>query len=295
MGLDNVNVIKFDICLMNPPFSGDRPGDGLYTQFFNKVVDITDKTMFVGPSTAFVEHQSGSTAKKHFKETRSKMDAYNTVIEKIDNDFAGVAVKSELVVVYLDKTKSHKITYIKNGITAHFEQQKDIITFFDNEYMVEFDKKLKLFISKSDVLEKHIKLTKGYGGFSKSKLKELNPDMKKLFVYMLKPNANFVSVAYKNKLANVRNYNEDDQKIAAAYVCFNIDERYKADNFIKYINTDFVKICVKDAMYSSTGNVNRYQIIPYLDFSKTYDDNTLFKMIGMTYDKNEVDNIIDNL
>jgi hypothetical protein len=43
-------------------------------------------------------------------------------------------------------------------------------------------------------------------------------------------------------------------------------------------------------------SVDKYKYFPYLDFSKVYNTEDLFKLIGMEYDKEEIDNILnDNL
>ena len=43
-------------------------------------------------------------------------------------------------------------------------------------------------------------------------------------------------------------------------------------------------------------SVDKYKYFPYLDFSKVYNTEDLFKLIGMEYNKEEIDNILkDNI
>ena len=37
----------------------------------------------------------------------------------------------------------------------------------------------------------------------------------------------------------------------------------------------------------------KYDFVPWLDFSKSYTDEKLFNMIGMKYDKSEINKILD--
>lgn len=52
-------------------------------------------------------------------------------------------------------------------------------------------------------------------------------------------------------------------------------------------------MCVKFSSISNIGGVNRYTIVPWLNFSKKYTEDDLFNLIGMNYDKKEVNKILD--
>ena len=97
----------------------------------------------------------------------------------------------------------------------------------------------------------------------------------------------------KNDLDKVKEYNDEDQyKKSMCYVEFDKSEKNKAENFLNYLDSDLVKLCIKFSTLSNIQNINRYTIIPWLDFSKSYTDEELFEMIGMKYDKEEIDKIL---
>ena len=287
--------MKFDICLMNPPYSDNQPGDGFYAKFLNKAIELTDTLISINPDPAVTGHQSGSIAKKEFSKFRNIMDTYYVEVDSINNDtFPDAHIKSGLCIVYLDKNKNHEIVYTKDGVTTTFQKQADINNYFDNPYLVEFDNKIrKYFAAGKDCVENHMKLTKGYGDFSKIKLKEPNPDPSLLYIYLIKPNAAFTYAAY-NTRGGVREYSDDDQKRGAGYITFKKSERKEAENALKYIQSDFVHLCVIFSSISNIGSVNRYSVIPWIDFSRSYTEQELFKLIGMKYNKTEVDKIIND-
>lgn len=290
--------MRFDICLMNPPYMKSQPGDGFYVEFLNNVCKISGKIISVNPDPAIIGHQSGSIAKNQFKAFRKFMDEHYIEIDAVDPSiFEDAGIKSGLCIVNIDNNKSHNIIYNKFGVIKSFNTQKEINDYFDNKYLVEFDNKIrKYFNNGNDCLENHIKLTKGYGDFSKIKYKESNPDTSLLYIYLLKPNAAYAYAAYtdvNDNRSKVAEYNEEDQKRGAAYITFSRNEREQANNALNYIQSDFVHMCVKFSSISNIGGVNRYTIVPWLNFSKKYTEDDLFNLIGMNYDKKEVNKILD--
>ena len=287
------NGRKFDICLMNPPYA-NHPGDGLYVKFLNKCINITNNLISINPDGPITGHGSGSLAKYAFKEFRENLDSYNFDIELIDGKQFDAAIKSNICIIKFDRNKDHNIHLNYYGHEEDFDKQKDINIFFYNDYLVEFDKKIRKYVKENGCIEDHMKLTAGYGDFVKSKLKEINPDKSKLFVYFLKPNASFpYAKMKKNDLDKVKEYNDEDQyKKSMCYVEFDKSEKNKAENFLNYLDSDLVKLCIKFSTLSNIQNINRYTIIPWLDFSKSYTDEELFEMIGMKYDKEEIDKIL---
>lgn len=286
-----------DVCLMNPPYA-KTVGDGLYVKFINKCCDLATNIISVNPETVFIGHSTGGLAKSSYKRLRNYMDNHYIDIEMIDAKKFDANIKSGICIVHIDNVKTPKIKFNYFGNIKEFEKQEDINTYFNNNYILTFEKCIKNYLAKhSDCVENHMKLTKAYGDFVKVKFKENNPDKSKLYVYFMKPGASFIYMIYKengkNNLGKVREYNEEDQKTSCAYVNFNINEKHKANNALQYFKTDFVRLCIKFAAISKYTYVNRYQVVPWLDFYKSYTDEELFKMIGMEYDKEEIDKILN--
>lgn len=284
---------------MNPPFNGTNKGDGIYANFINGCCKlIKDQLISINPDNAVCSHPC-KRPRKQFTILRNFMDEHYIEIEHIRPDmFEGAAPYGDLVIINIDLTKPHNIIYTnKRGNTCTYEKQKDIKSYFDNNLLMEFDNKIRKFIEESgDCFENHLKITKKMENYTKNYLKEMNPDKSLLYVFCIRPGALFKYAAYKknNKhgFDKVREYYEEDQNVSAGYVNFRKDERDKAENALNYLYTKFVDLCVKFAYISDITNGNRYQIVPWLDFSKSYTDKELFNMIGMEYDEEKIDEII---
>ena len=80
----------------------------------------------------------------------------------------------------------------------------------------------------------------------------------------------------------------------ALYIKFdnNILGLKKSEYLCSYLHTDFVKLIFKCAG-EKYHQYLKYDFIPWLDFSKNYTSIELFNMIGMEYDENEINKILE--
>lgn len=71
---------------------------------------------------------------------------------------------------------------------------------------------------------------------------------------------------------------------------FVVKNEEEGKNAIHYLMSDFARLCC----YVSRETIGRfgYQFLPALDFSKSYTEEELFNMIGMEYNKEEIDKIL---
>ena len=77
------------------------------------------------------------------------------------------------------------------------------------------------------------------------------------------------------------------------YIKLNKNEYEKSINICSYLKTDFCKLLLRlrGRYYHS---YLKFDFVPWLDFSKEWTDEELFKIIGMKYDKEEIDKILKN-
>ena len=124
-----------------------------------------------------------------------------------------------------------------------------------------------------------------------------NPNKDSLFIYIYKINASFTGILYKSlTYNNAVEYNESTfAKGSLLYIELNKNDYKKSENICSYLKTDFCKL-ITNLAGEYFHPYLRYDFIPWLDFSKSYTDEELFKIIGMEYNKEEIDNILkDNI
>lgn len=288
-------VLNETVCIMNPPFTVHHVGDGGYVLFLNKVSDMCDEFVSVNPPSAVIGKRTTNmnTPSRKFREYMNKTYCE---IEQVNDKFMGAAINGGAIIVYCDRKQEHRISFNWDGHHIDYERQEDIKTYFYNDYLCEFERKIREFMPGKDCIENHLNLTPVYGRFSKQNLKNNNPDKEMLFCFCMQTCAMYGSVGFAegNKFGfdKVKEYDENDQKRSVGYVNFRKDEREQAENFLKYIRTDFINMCKTIAYHSDIVAYNCYQIMPWLDFKKSYDDHMLFEMIGMEYDRDEAKNIL---
>ena len=316
--LKDTNETKpFDVCLMNPPYSGINPGDSLYIDFINKSVELSDKLVVISPLVGFLGHnEHGSAAGKNVK-LHSLMDKYKPEIEETKNAF-DAGIKGRLGITFFDKDSNNtkiKIKYI-NGSIIEADKQINLID-NDNEYLRKFKSHIYKFMigedtdkfinlkypaiykgnDKSDTvtfihdnLFNHLYYGKNGEGLSKfTKRIEQHIDKDKYYVFLMKPNANFGEYLYKETYNKGIEYNEDWFEKRLCYIkCDNIEE---SENICDYLKTDFCRLLLK--LRNNYYHLYlKYDFVPWLDFSKSYNDDELFEMIGMKYDKDAINKIL---
>ena len=88
--MDNNEILKknggrrYDVCLMNPPFSGS-----LHLEFLDKVTDLCEKSVVIEPSTWLINLQTGIKEKQS-----SQMKKYQHLKTKIKNHIKSVDIEN---------------------------------------------------------------------------------------------------------------------------------------------------------------------------------------------------------
>ena len=309
-------VKKFDICLMNPPYIGKNPGDSIYIDFINNCFEISDKLVVVSPLTGFLGHnEHGSAAGKNVK-LHNLMDEYKPSIEEVKNEF-DAAIKGKVGISVFDKSNIPEKIKIKY-LTGHEIEVDEQINIIDNnsEYLNRFKGKLFKFMIgeninqfinlkhpliyvgrdksniikfKHDNLYNHIYYGKNGEGLAKFTCKiEKNIDKDKLYIFLMKANASFNYYTYKQTRNCGIPYEESWFEKSLCYI--KCDSLKESKNICEYLNTDFCALILKLRAYFH--GYLKYDFVPWLDFSKQWTDEELFKMINMKYDKSEIEKIL---
>lgn len=309
------NGKKFDICLMNPPYA--RPnhfGDGLYLDFINKCLEISNKLVSVNPLGLLITQNKGGALKNKTEKFVKIFDEVKGSIEIIENEF-DAGIKSKICILDIDmQNKAENIIIQCKNKTYSFKCHKDI-RLIESQYLEDFAYKLIKYMTSEDVSsyvdlkfprlfthEKDIEIIKDniYNHIHAHKkiepckinnnIVEKEIDKDKLYLYFYKVNATYSSILYKTSNTEAVKY--DDKmfnKGGFLYMTFNINEIDKSKKICNYLKTDFCNL-ILSISGKYIHRYTRYMFMPYID--KDITDKELFKMIGMKYDKEEIDKIL---
>ena len=315
---------KFDIVLMNPPYSGINVGDSIYINFINKCIKIGKKIITISPLTGFLGHnEHGSAAGKNV-ELHNLMDEYKPEIEEVKNIF-DAGIKGKVGISFFNTENVPEKIRIKylSGSIIETDKQLNIID-NDNKYLKEFKSHIYKYMIGEDTDEfinlkypyiykgkdktneikfvhdklfNHLNCVKNIEGLSIYKnIKEDNYDKDKLYIFLFKLNASFGEYLYKQTNNNAIKYDINNKifnQSGVMYIKLNKNEYEKSKNICSYLKTDFCKLLLRlrGRYYHS---YLKFDFVPWLDFSKEWTDEELFKMIGMKYDKEEIYKILNN-
>lgn len=292
---------KFDVVLMNPPYSKVNPGDGLYIDFLNKCIEISDVLISINPDPAILSHNKGNySSKNKIKELREYVNKLHPSVEQIENLF-DAGIKSNIIICKFDNNNIPEKIHVKfkNGHEDYFDKQEDIKT-IQSKYFEDFYLKLKEYLNiNTDNIYDHISVGPGYVKTIKKmqikRIKDINNiDKNKLYVFLYSPDASFNGTIYKsiNKAYSGVEFDEKYFNKNNLFVTFNKNEQKQSSNFCSYMMTDFIKL-IKKLTIAYIHDYDIYDYMPWLDFSKSYTDEELFEMIGMKYNKEEINKILN--
>ena len=316
------NGKKLDVILMNPPYLGTNLGDNLYVDFLNKCLEISNILCSINPDVVLLGHSTGGWANKNkITKIREYIDKYHPFIEQIDPKVFDASIKSDIsICLFNTKNIPEKIKIIfKGGNKIEVNKQEDIVN-ISYKYLTEFKSKLYKYMigedtndfinlkypyiykgrNKEDIVEfkqdnlyNHLYYGKNGEGFSKFKVKiEKTIDTDKYYIFIFKPNSSFGEFLYKQTYYEPIKYQKEWFEKRLCYI--KCDSKQVGENICKYLRSDFCRLINRLRMYFHT--YLRFDFVPWLDFSKSYTDEELFNMIGMEYNKEEINNILkDNI
>ena len=273
---------------MNPPYQLKSEGDMLYVKFINKVIEISNKSIIISPTPAFVSKS------KTTKKLRDNINKYKPNLEILSEKPFDAAIKSTLCISLFDMINIQENIIVNN---KKFKTQEDIIL-NDNQYLKDFYDKLKLyFINNDSLYDKCVANPKNAQYFDptgKVKIIKNWKDKNTWFTTLPYCIASFMgSVGYEqysDKLWNgparilIPFKSENKSKNCCNTLLDQNSKRKKLKDFFNMI------MALGEANYIRF--VDRYKYYPWLDFSKSYTNEELFEIIGMKYNKEEINKIL---
>ena len=286
------NGKKFDIILMNPPYDKDSNGDQFYVKFINKILKISNKAIIISPDNAFL-----SKAKSKNKELKENINKYKPELEIGKWESFDVHPNSNSCISIWNIINPNDKIKIGN---KYFDKQENIIL-NNNEYLEEFYNKLIKYINSHDSIYDHCVANPKNNQYmdpnGRNKVQNTWDDKNTWFtVFPYCIASHFTTFEYKQYSDELWNgaarilvpFNKEEYaKNCYLTIHKNGGKRGELNDFYQLIS----KSLVKSLYIKST---EQYKYFPYLDFAKSYTNEELFDIIGMKYNKEEIDKILKN-
>lgn len=255
---------KFDRCAENPPFNQMIDMD-----FLTKCHNMCDQVVFIHPSTWLLDEKN-----KQQKFTKTK-DIVKDTLEKFvlfnGNKIFQIALFVPVAITFFNKEKKSKGIYCKDCIN-------DIELVYDSIYKINKYSNIIEYLSIRDKVR------------NKSNLDNLLNNKNKLNGDFFVNTAQIRGNVNKNSDSimiqdDFYTFIPKDTKISnenTKHMFFSFDSYEKADNFLNYLKTNFSRFCL--SIFKSNSQLDRgeLEIVPYLDFSKKWSDEELYKYFDFT-------------
>ena len=246
--------MKFDICLMNPPY-----GRGLHEKFLIRLLNISNKICTVQPLTWLL------TTKKQNKEITKYLDEFGGIIEQINgNKEFDAGIAGNIGICYINTLKKSKIKF-KN---TEYNNCSEISNYSDDSMLSVF---ANINIDKN--CYEHLTFI--------SNIKNNKSIYNKFCVCIARIRGNVTSNTDEQHSNNYYTFISNNiNKVHSGVINDIISKKLKDDfrtfvfvnkqnlnGFINYIKTDFVRAILK--LYKNNMNINIgiFKHIPWFNFS----------------------------
>ena len=254
--------MKFDICLMNPPYLGSSRNDYNFPlKFLNKVNEISNRVISVQPVQFLYktyERKSPEQTEKTIINTIENYKTYILVINQFDFEGAYSTAKTAIIDIKLDKNDKENITV--NGVK--FSSVSKITKFSSDKLLSEFHDIIKPLYKEDNIIKHWVAIDKRNEKTGKD-LRRVNDSKKD------KP---FVNVAVirghigTNDMYSILPSKRKPEYGERSYSYINFNNEDEANNFCNYIKTDFASTCVY--LYKNDINLaTSLNYVPWFDFS----------------------------
>ena len=254
-------VEKFDIIVMNPPYN-----QMLDMAFINKSYLIGDIILAVHPSTWLLDEKG---IQKKFNDTKKlvKDDLISIKLFNGNKSF-GIVLAVPCVFTYINKNEKHsgiKCIDLINNVDLVYDDIYQINKFSDVSIYLKLKKKIVDKCANNLISNKNKKGTFYVNLSQISGNVHTNNDK-----FMVKND--FYTVVIKNSSV----------EILPRMQYFGFDTKNEAENFLQFVKSKFVRFCL--SIYKNNKNIHRGELglIPWLDFTKVWDDKSLAKQFDLS-------------
>lgn len=280
MGFTETTNVKKDLILINPPYKR-----GLHIKIFNKAFDeleIGGTMICIHPSTQILNDSSSKEVIK-FRQILQNNETNITFVN--GNKIFDAGFFTPLSITRVKKTKSNKIVVLnkffdENNIeTSIYENINDIFIHQSPLFLSilkliknKMKKPIGDYLFRNGFLGTHyLNITTVSGHPPKFGTNTIHPDFYQL-IYKADEN-NF------NKLLTTKPAGRKEN--GGIYNEIGFNSLNEAKNGFEYLKTKFVRFCLAFVKTGQNLNTSDIKYIPYMDFTKSWNDETLFKYFGL--------------
>jgi hypothetical protein len=289
-------VDKFDICVQNPPYN-----QMLDTAFLQKSYSISDKILFVHPSTWLLDEKG---KQKKFTTTKELVKDHLDSIELFNgNGVFGISLFVPCVITYIDKNKTskgiHCIDRI-NGVEITYDNIDDINKFSNTDVYFELKRKIENIVSETGSVWDNMNFN-----ISKPRNNKVNIIKRNKFI-----NENYKFVI---NLGRIRGHVQNTKKIGTGmdsdmyvndfytiiekglsvesnvnkHMFLNFNTYGEAENCLNYFKTQFFGFCLSIFKNKSDIDCGELRLVPWLDFTQKWTDEKLYQEFNITQEEIE--------
>jgi hypothetical protein len=271
--------MKFDVIVGNPPYL-----DGLHMKFLLKCFSLLKddgQLVFVQPSTFFVNHKPNSNYK-----LINNIDSYVKSIEFINgNKIFNIGLFAPCTLTHLSKIErigNFPVKYL-TGEIINYSSISEINLIPQKELILSLKEKLKNNKNLENYKKISSKIIKNYivplsriRGHVSYNTEYVNSDFYTFFSSKIKILLN------EEIKTSIKNYNN----------LFEFETIGECENFIKYLKTNFARRTL--SFLKAGPGIDRGELffVPYLDFTREWTDEKLFKYFNLSQQEIDFINLI---
>lgn len=275
---------KFDVVIANPPYgSGTKKID---IKFLDKAVDICKgEIIFVHPSSQYIDTKGKN---KEYSQINNKILPFAKQIDIFNgNGLFGIGLFIPCCITHLDKNKCDKKVCVNNLI----ENRKDVVEDFSE---ITIWGRRKEFFTLKDKFYKIIEKNKSLhsegnvlGTRDVPKIKNSN----NFFVEFSPIRTGVINngkIDSKMMLPQFFTFSPEINLVAKKgrepifRIWFEFEDDIKANNFIKYLKTDFARMGLALSKMNPNLNNGELKSVPWMDFTQEWTDEVLYKHFNIT-------------
>ena len=273
--LMNLSGVRFDECLMNPPYKGQSM---LHQRFFNLGVELVKDgghVVCLQPATVYFNKKDSTD--KHSQKMRDNLNNYDVVTEIVNSSiFKNAKNRNDISITRLTKNKSQpeikSISYRSGTVYKNVRLEDINRTELEPSLYRSIAEKYKNLVAKNGCI---YDITSKEKSNAKAKLASMRGNGGGDDWYTFIP-------------ANKKYWTTDNEKGIWGVATASHNE---AMNVYDYFTTNFARFGLSTYKFSADMHGGAMNGVPIVDFSKTYTDNELYDMINLTQDERTV---IDN-
>ncbi len=321
---EEIFKMKFDVIIGNPPYqlSVNESGKGLgaiplYQKFVEKSMKLQPRYLsMIIPSRWF----SGGVGLNQFRKTMLSDKRIKKIVDYIDSNdcFPGVDINGGICYFLWQRDYNGLCNYsniVKHQISTADRNLNEFDIFIRRNEAVSIVKKVinekekmlsspggcspqtpygflstfKGNIDKIALDDCEILSSKGWRFVERNKVKKYRESIDKYKVLISKLSCEHAGNPDKNGMYRVLSRMEilePGQICTQSYlVLCPTDSKYEAKNCFDYLRTKFVRFMILQTLVGMNISINNFIFVPWLDFSKPWNDEELYEKYGLTDDE----------